>query len=77
MFQVAASQLNPPGITAQFLLLACSEHEKKKWVNALNELHKILRRNKRQEVPVFLAKEVCDPSMTLIKMSHCADFLGE
>ncbi|XP_071794015.1 serine/threonine-protein kinase MRCK alpha-like [Asterias amurensis] len=75
IFKVAASQLNPPGITAQFLLLACSEHEKKKWVNALNELHKILRRNKRQEVPVFLAKEVCDPSMTLIKMSHCADFL--
>ncbi|XP_022088985.1 serine/threonine-protein kinase MRCK alpha-like [Acanthaster planci] len=75
IFKVAASQLNPPGITAQFLLLASSENDKRKWVNALNELHRILRRNKRPEKPVFLAKEVCDPSMSLIKMAHCADII--
>ncbi|XP_038071519.1 serine/threonine-protein kinase MRCK alpha-like isoform X2 [Patiria miniata] len=75
IFKVAASQLNPPGLTAQFLLLASSENDKKKWVNALNELHRILRRNKRPEKPVFLAKEVCDPSMPLIKMVHCADIV--
>lgn len=38
--------LNPPGIKNHTLMLVEKESEKCKWVDALNELHRILRRNK-------------------------------
>lgn len=38
--------LNPPGIKNHTLMLVEKESEKSKWVDALNELHRILRRNK-------------------------------
>lgn len=38
--------MNPPGMKNQTLMLVDRESEKTKWVDALNELHRILRRSK-------------------------------
>ena len=38
--------LDPPGLRNHLLMLADTESEKTKWVVALNELHRILKRNK-------------------------------
>ena len=38
--------MDPPGVRHQCLMLADSESEKTKWVVALNELHRILKKNK-------------------------------
>ena len=46
MIQVSTSMLDPPGIRNHLLMLADTESEKTKWVVALNELHRILKRNK-------------------------------
>lgn len=46
LFQVTTSELNPPGSKHQVLMLAESEQERHRWVGALNELHKLLRKNK-------------------------------
>ena len=40
------SLMDPPGVRHQCLMLADSESEKTKWVVALNELHRILKKNK-------------------------------
>ena len=77
LVQVSATQLDPPGITAQLLLLADSENEKNKWVNALTELQKILRRNLLPDKAVLRAKELFDAAMPLVKISNCADIVGE
>ena len=46
MARVTTSLMDPPGIRHQCLMLADSESEKTKWVVALNELHRILKKNK-------------------------------
>ena len=46
IFRVTTSLMDPPGIRHQCLMLADSESEKTKWVVALNELHRILKKNK-------------------------------
>ena len=38
--------MDPPGLRNHLLMLADTESEKTKWVVALNELHRILKRNK-------------------------------
>ena len=76
IFQISATQLDP-GLTAQLLLLADSENEKNKWVNALTELQKILRRNLLPDKAVIRAKELFDAAMPLVKISHCAAVLGK
>lgn len=38
--------MDPPGLKNQTLMLVDRESEKNKWVDALTELHRILRRNK-------------------------------
>lgn len=38
--------LDPPGLRNHLLMLADTDSEKTKWVVALNELHRILKRNK-------------------------------
>ena len=75
-FQISATQLDP-GLTAQLLLLADSENEKNKWVNALTELQKILRHNLLPDKAVIRAKELFDAAMPLVKISHCAAVLGK
>lgn len=45
-FQITTSMMDPPGLKNQTLMLVDRESEKNKWVDALTELHRILRRNK-------------------------------
>jgi len=44
-FQITTSLLDPPGVKNQTLMLADTESEKNKWIVALSELHRILKRN--------------------------------
>jgi len=48
--------LSPPGLQSHILMLAESEGDKTRWVGALNELHKVLRKNKipDKSVCIFL-----------------------
>jgi len=38
--------LSPPGLQSHILMLAENEGDKERWVGALRELHKVLRKNK-------------------------------
>ena len=67
IFRVTTSLMDPPGIRHQCLMLADSESEKTKWVVALNELHRILKKNKLPDRAVFRMKEVMDNTVTVIK----------
>jgi hypothetical protein len=67
LLQVSTSMMDPPGLRNHLLMLADTESEKTKWVVALNELHRILKRNKLPNRAVFKPKEVMDNSITLIK----------
>ncbi|KAK4005018.1 hypothetical protein OUZ56_006742 [Daphnia magna] len=67
IFRVSTSMMDPPGLRNHLLMLADTESEKTKWVVALNELHRILKRNKLPNRAVFKPKEVMDNSITLIK----------
>ncbi|XP_071961826.1 serine/threonine-protein kinase MRCK alpha-like [Antedon mediterranea] len=75
IFKVSASQLNPPRLQAQLLLQADTEADKHKWVHALNELVRILRKNKLPDTSVFHAKEIYDSSLPLVKITQCADIV--
>ncbi|XP_033101153.1 serine/threonine-protein kinase MRCK alpha-like isoform X2 [Anneissia japonica] len=75
IFKVSASQLNPPRLQAQLLLLADTEGDKHKWVQALSELGRILRKNKLPDLSVFEAKEIYDSSLPLVKITQCADIV--
>lgn len=57
----------------QCLMLADSESEKTKWVVALNELHRILKKNKLPDRTVFRCREVLDNTVSVIKnaLSAC------
>ncbi|XP_077861643.1 serine/threonine-protein kinase MRCK beta [Saccoglossus kowalevskii] len=71
IFRVTASQLQQ-GAKAQILLLADTENDRIKWVGALSELHKVLKKNKLPDRSVFRAREVCDNSLPLIRVAQCA-----
>ncbi|XP_023323712.1 serine/threonine-protein kinase MRCK alpha, partial [Eurytemora carolleeae] len=73
IFRVTTSLMDPPGIRHQCLMLADSESEKTKWVVALNELHRILKKNKLPDRTVYKCKEVMDNQVTVIKnaLSAC------
>lgn len=45
VLQITTSLLEPPGLRNHTLMLADTESEKTKWVVALSELHRILKRN--------------------------------
>ena len=73
IFRVTTSLMDPPGVRHQCLMLADSESEKTKWVVALNELHRILKKNKLPDKTVFRCREVFDNTVSMIKnaMSAC------
>lgn len=75
IFRVTTSELNPPGTKHQVLMLAESEQERHRWVGALNELHKLLRKNKLPNKAAYLAQEVCDNSLSLVKGTLSAQVL--
>ncbi|XP_078593884.1 serine/threonine-protein kinase MRCK alpha-like isoform X17 [Branchiostoma floridae x Branchiostoma japonicum] len=75
IFRVTHSQLDPPGLQCQTLVLADSEHDKVKWVGALNELHKILKKNKLPDRSIYHAKEVYDSTLPIIRTAMSAEIL--
>lgn len=77
VFKVTASQLSPSSNKCSILLLADSESDKSKWVGVLNELHRILRKNKLKDRSVYIPKEAYDSTLPLIKNTQSAAILGE
>jgi len=69
IFRVTTSLMDPPGVRHQCLMLADSESEKTKWVVALNELHRILKKNKLPDRTIFRCREVLDNTVGVIKNS--------
>ncbi|XP_014282082.1 serine/threonine-protein kinase Genghis Khan isoform X1 [Halyomorpha halys] len=67
IFRITTSLMDPPGFKNHTLMLADTESEKNKWVVALTELHRILKRNNLPNTTVFQAKEVLDNTQTFIK----------
>lgn len=51
------------------LMLADTESEKNKWVTALSELHRILKKNNLPNTAVYRVKEVLDSSLSIIRNS--------
>ncbi|KAM6965746.1 serine/threonine-protein kinase MRCK alpha isoform 3-T3 [Aplochiton taeniatus] len=73
IFRVTASQLSPSGShKPSILILADSDHERNKWVGLLNELHRILKKNKLKERFVYVPKEAYDSTLPLIKTTQSA-----
>merc|ERR1719436_1466916 len=70
IFRVTTSLMDPPGIRHQCLMLADTESEKTKWVVALNELHRILKKNQLPSRIVFQCREVLDNTVSIIKNSN-------
>ncbi|XP_017472500.1 PREDICTED: serine/threonine-protein kinase Genghis Khan isoform X2 [Rhagoletis zephyria] len=55
------------GPTCNTLMLADNETEKRKWVVALGELHRILKRNNLPNTAIFKVQEVLDSSLTIVR----------
>ncbi|XP_032442168.1 serine/threonine-protein kinase MRCK alpha isoform X2 [Xiphophorus hellerii] len=73
IFRVTASQLSPSSSQkASILILADSDQERNKWVCLLNELHRILKKNKLKERFVYVPKEAYDCTLPLIKTTQSA-----
>ncbi|MEQ2160977.1 hypothetical protein GOODEAATRI_004931 [Goodea atripinnis] len=71
--RVTASQLSPSSShKASILILADSDQERNKWVGLLNELHRILKKNKLKERFVYIPKEAYDCTLPLIKTTQSA-----
>jgi hypothetical protein len=73
--QITSSLMNPPGLRNHTLMLAETESEKTKWVVALNELHRILKRNNLPLRTVYRAKELVDNTVTAIKSASCGTII--
>ncbi|XP_044767171.1 serine/threonine-protein kinase Genghis Khan isoform X2 [Coccinella septempunctata] len=67
IFKVTTSLMEPPGPRNATLMLADSEAEKSKWVVALSELHRIMKRNSLPNTTVFLARELIDNTQTILR----------
>ncbi|KAM8846519.1 serine/threonine-protein kinase MRCK alpha isoform 5-T5 [Synchiropus picturatus] len=73
IFRVTASQLSPSSSNkTSILILADSDQERNKWVGLLNELHRILKKNKLKERFVYVPKEAYDSTLPLIKTTQSA-----
>ncbi|KAM3861663.1 serine/threonine-protein kinase MRCK alpha [Diretmus argenteus] len=73
IFRVTASQLSPSSShKPSILILADSDQERNKWVGLLNELHRILKKNKLKERFVYVPKEAYDCTLPLIKTTQSA-----
>uniref|UniRef100_A0A034WNK9 non-specific serine/threonine protein kinase n=1 Tax=Bactrocera dorsalis TaxID=27457 RepID=A0A034WNK9_BACDO len=55
------------GSTCNTLMLADNETEKRKWVVALGELHRILKRNNLPNTAIFKVHEILDSSLTIVR----------
>ncbi|KPJ13807.1 Serine/threonine-protein kinase Genghis Khan [Papilio machaon] len=71
IFRISTSQLEG-GKRYHTLMLAESESEKTKWVVALSELHRILKRNNLPDKCVYSACVLGDASGALVRGAACA-----
>lgn len=53
-------------------MLADTESEKAKWVVALSELHRILKRNNLPNTAIFRVREVLDSSLSVMRGAQSA-----
>ncbi|CAG9835316.1 unnamed protein product [Diabrotica balteata] len=67
IFKITTSLMEPPGPRNSTLMLADTEAEKNKWVVALAELHRIMKRNNLPNTTVLVARELIDTSLTLLR----------
>ncbi|XP_072503760.1 serine/threonine-protein kinase MRCK alpha isoform X2 [Notamacropus eugenii] len=72
IFRVTASQLSASSTKCSVLMLADSENEKSKWVCLLNELQRILKKNKLKDRSVYIPQEAYDSALPLIKTTQAA-----
>ncbi|KAM9703884.1 serine/threonine-protein kinase MRCK alpha isoform 3-T3 [Menidia menidia] len=73
IFRVTASQLSPSSSNkTSILILADSDQERNKWVGLLNELYRILKKNKLKDRFVYVPKEAYDSTLPLIKTTQSA-----
>ncbi|XP_056873722.1 serine/threonine-protein kinase MRCK alpha isoform X2 [Takifugu flavidus] len=73
IFRVTASQLSPSSShKPSILILADSDQDRNKWVGLLNELHRILKKNKLKDRFVYVPKEAYDSTLPLIKTTQSA-----
>ncbi|XP_075451595.1 serine/threonine-protein kinase MRCK alpha isoform X6 [Ascaphus truei] len=75
IFRVTSSQLSASSNKCSILMLADGEGEKSKWVGVLNELHRILKKNKLKDRSVYIPKEAYDSTLPLIKNTQSAAIL--
>ncbi|XP_033874262.3 serine/threonine-protein kinase MRCK alpha-like isoform X3 [Acipenser ruthenus] len=75
IFRITASQLSAASNKCSVLILADSENEKNKWVGVLNELHRILKKNKLKDRSVYVPKEAYDSTLPLIKTTQSASII--
>uniref|UniRef100_A0AAG5DV31 non-specific serine/threonine protein kinase n=1 Tax=Anopheles atroparvus TaxID=41427 RepID=A0AAG5DV31_ANOAO len=66
IFRITTSLLDG-GASLQTLMLADTESEKAKWVVALSELHRILKRNNLPNTAMFRVREVLDSTVSAIR----------
>uniref|UniRef100_A0A182P1E5 non-specific serine/threonine protein kinase n=1 Tax=Anopheles epiroticus TaxID=199890 RepID=A0A182P1E5_9DIPT len=66
IFRITTSLLDG-GSSLQTLMLADTESEKAKWVVALSELHRILKRNNLPNTAMFRVREVLDSTVSAIR----------
>lgn len=71
IFKITTSLMDG-GPSLQTLMLADTESEKAKWVVALSELHRILKRNNLPNTAIFRVKEVLDSSLSAIRSALSA-----
>lgn len=69
IFRITTSLLE--GQPLQTLMLADSESEKNKWVVALSELHRILKKNNLPNTSIFRLKEVLDSNLSVVRNAQC------
>uniref|UniRef100_W5NGI0 non-specific serine/threonine protein kinase n=1 Tax=Lepisosteus oculatus TaxID=7918 RepID=W5NGI0_LEPOC len=75
IFRVTASQLSASSNKCSILILADNDQEKNKWVGLLNELHRILKKNKLKDRFVYVPKEAYDSTLPLIKTTQSASII--
>ncbi|GJQ77807.1 putative protein serine threonine kinase [Trypoxylus dichotomus] len=75
IFKITTSFLEPPGPRNVTLMLADTEGEKNKWVVALSELHRIMKRNNLPSTTVLVARELIDSSLALLRSALSATII--
>ncbi|XP_066214894.1 serine/threonine-protein kinase MRCK gamma [Saccopteryx leptura] len=77
ILRVTASQLTVPPTTCTVLLLAESEVERERWLQALAELQRLLLDARPRPLPVYTLKEAYDNALPLLPHTLCAAIIDQ